>query len=110
MDLLSDVNVSNAPRRKLEEWGDDDGFGPMPDPTDDTTVANKNSRVVVLKHMFTLEDLEKDATLLLDLKEDVREECSSLGEVTNVVLYDVCASTPSTLIDFHFFNRKKKMV
>jgi len=26
--------------------------------------------------------------LLLDLKEDVREECSTLGEVTNVVLYD----------------------
>lgn len=47
------------------------------------------SRVVVLKHMFTLQELEEDATLLLDLKEDVREECSSLGEVTNVVLYDV---------------------
>jgi len=75
-------------QRKLEEWGDDDGFGPMPDPTDDTTVANKNSRVVVLKHMFALEDLENDPTLLLDLKDDVREECSSLGEVTNVVLYD----------------------
>lgn len=39
--------------------------------------------------MFTLEELAKDATLLLDLKEDVREECSILGEVTNVVLYDV---------------------
>lgn len=51
---------------------------------------NKNSRVVVLKHMFTLEGLEKDASLLLDLKEDVREECSTLGEVTNVVLHDVC--------------------
>lgn len=60
----------------------------MPDPADGTTVTNKNSRVVVLKHMFTLEDLENDPTLLLDLKEDVREECSSLGEVTNVVLYD----------------------
>ena len=39
--------------------------------------------------MFTLKELEEDASLLLDLKEDVREECSSLGEVTNVVLYDV---------------------
>jgi len=38
--------------------------------------------------MFTLEDLEKDTSLLLDLKEDVRDECSTLGEVTNVVLYD----------------------
>jgi HIV Tat-specific factor 1 len=39
--------------------------------------------------MFTLKGLEDDASLLLDLKEDVREECASLGEVTNVVLYDV---------------------
>jgi len=75
--------------RKLEEWGDDDGFGPAPDATDQMTFAGKNSRVVVLKHMFTIEDLEEDASLLLDLKEDVREECSTLGEVTNVVLYDV---------------------
>lgn len=40
--------------------------------------------------MFSLQELEEDASLLLDLKEDVRDECSSLGEVTNVVLYDVC--------------------
>ena len=39
--------------------------------------------------MFTLQELEEDASLLLDLKDDVREECSTLGEVTNVVLYDV---------------------
>jgi HIV Tat-specific factor 1 len=52
-------------------------------------VANKNGRVVVLKHMFTMKELEEDASLLLDLKEDVREECEGLGEVTNVVLYDV---------------------
>jgi len=41
-----------------------------------------------LKRMFTLKDLEDDPTLLLELKEDVREECETLGEVTNVVLYD----------------------
>ncbi|KAF8906559.1 hypothetical protein CPB84DRAFT_1835074 [Gymnopilus junonius] len=74
-------------QKKLEEWGADDGFGPMPDPVEET--APKSSRVVVLKHMFSLEELEKDTSLLLDLKEDVREECSSLGEVTNVVLYDL---------------------
>jgi HIV Tat-specific factor 1 len=43
---------------------------------------------VVLKHMFTLQELEEDPTALLDLKEDIREECEKLGEVTNVVLYD----------------------
>lgn len=53
--------------------------------------ANKNGRVVVLKHMFTLAELKEDPSLLLDLKEDVREECATLGDVTNVVLYDVRA-------------------
>lgn len=78
--------------RKLLEWDDEDGFGPMLQPEDAANVENKNSRVVVLKHMFTLKRLEDDASLLLDLKEDVREECASLGEVTNVVLYDVSHS------------------
>lgn len=81
--------------RKLEEWDDEDNFGPSLTDADrlgpgpQGAGANPNSRVVVLRHMFTLEELEKDATLLLDLKEDVREECETLGEVTNVVLYDV---------------------
>ncbi|EIW83023.1 hypothetical protein CONPUDRAFT_52939 [Coniophora puteana RWD-64-598 SS2] len=75
-------------QKKLQEWDDDDGFGPSKTEEDNSQALNKNSRVVVLKHMFAIEDLEKDATLLLDLKEDVREEASTLGEVTNVVLYD----------------------
>lgn len=68
--------------RKLADWDTDDEFGP-PGPKINT------SRVVVLKHMFTKQELAEDAALLLDLKDDVREECSTLGEVTNVVLYDV---------------------
>lgn len=83
--------------RKLEEWDDEDNFGPSPDPMDNTTATNKNARVVVLKHMFTLDELKKDATLLLDLKEDVREECSQIGDVTNVVLYDVRLDLPTEL-------------
>lgn len=49
--------------------------------------------------MFTLAELEEDTSLLLDLKEDVRDECSTLGEVTNVVLYDV--STLLSAISAH---------
>jgi len=75
-------------QKKLEDWDSGDEFGPSAAPTDNDTTANKNSRVVVLKHMFTLRELEEDATLLLDLKDDVREECSNLGDVTNVVIYD----------------------
>ena len=39
--------------------------------------------------MFTLQELEEDPAALLEIKEDVREECEKLGEVTNVVLYDL---------------------
>lgn len=92
--LLIDVH------RKIEEWGVDDGFGPMPDPAEELSNFTRSGRVVVLKHMFTLNDLAEDASLLLDLKEDVREECSSLGEVTNVVLYDVG-------LQFEFLNKNK---
>ena len=76
----------------MEDWDSEDEFGPSIDTSDQSNAANKNSRVVVLKHMFTIKELDEDASLLLDLKEDVREECSALGEVTNVVLYDVCAT------------------
>jgi len=81
--------------RKLEEWVDEDNFGPAITEEDTHISANKNSRVVVLKHMFTLKEIEEDPSLLLDLKEDVREECETLGEVTNVVLYDVRQYLPS---------------
>ncbi|KAI8645090.1 hypothetical protein BD408DRAFT_339447 [Parasitella parasitica] len=49
----------------------------------------KFSKIVILKNMYTQEELDTDPTLLLELKEDVREECEKLGEVTNVILYDV---------------------
>jgi len=75
-------------QKKLLEWDDEDGFGPSMTAEDNDNAVNKNSRVVVLKYMFTLKELAEDTSLLLELKEDVREECSTLGEVTNVVLYD----------------------
>ena len=74
----------------MEDWDSEDEFGPTLTVMDKfSNQVNKNGRVVVLKHMFTLEELEEDPSLLLDLKEDVREECAILGDVTNVVLYDV---------------------
>lgn len=59
------------------------------DEKDKLRAAQAKIRSVLLKYMFTLQELEEDAALLLDLKEEVREECETLGEVTNVVLYDV---------------------
>jgi HIV Tat-specific factor 1 len=94
--------------RKLEEWVDEDNFGPAITEEDTHISANKNSRVVVLKHMFTLKELEDDPSLLLDLKEDVREECETLGEVTNVVLYDVRQYIPSFVILFSSHRLQKE--
>ncbi len=65
--------------RKKLDWDDDQ---------DKKTTLNKHARVVVLKNMFTLQELDEDPALLLDLKEDVRQECERFGPVTNVVLYD----------------------
>lgn len=33
--------------------------------------------------------MQEDPTAILDIKEDIREECSKLGNVSNVVLYDL---------------------
>ncbi|OKL60040.1 hypothetical protein UA08_04530 [Talaromyces atroroseus] len=66
---------------KLADWDDDDPSA-LPD------TSSRLEKVVVLKHMFTLEEIEKDPAAILDIKEDIRDECSKLGDITNVVLYD----------------------
>ncbi|OQD70289.1 hypothetical protein PENDEC_c025G06076 [Penicillium decumbens] len=66
---------------KLADWDDDDPSA-LPD------TSSRMERIVILKHMFTLKELEEDVAAILDIKEDIREECSKIGEVTNVVLYD----------------------
>lgn len=66
---------------RLADWDDDD-----PSAIQDT--SSRADKVVILKHMFTLQELEEDSAAILDIKEDIREECAKLGEVTNVVLFD----------------------
>lgn len=51
--------------------------------------SNRMARVVVLRGMFAPSDLDKDPALSLDLKEDVREEAETMGQVTSITLYDV---------------------
>lgn len=87
----------------LTDWDDDD-----PLLRNNPTV--RQERTVVLKGLFTLEELkvsspirlygnadlvrltlaiQEDVEAILDIKEDVRNECNKIGEVTNVVLYDL---------------------
>ncbi|OCK83087.1 splicing factor U2AF-associated protein 2 [Lepidopterella palustris CBS 459.81] len=65
---------------KLTDWDDDEPALP--------TMSSRFDKVVILKHMFTLQELQEDPAAILDIKEDIRDECSKLGEVTNVVLFD----------------------
>ena len=74
----------------MGDWDFEDGFGSMEDPVEEKRPLV--SRVTVLKHMFTLQELNDDSSLLLELKEDVREEAENLGDVINVVLYDVSSN------------------
>lgn len=67
---------------RLADWDDDEPSALM-----DT--SSRWDKVVILKHMFTLQELEEDSAAILDIKEDIREECAKLGEVTNVVLFDL---------------------
>lgn len=66
---------------RLADWSDDE-ISAIPD------TGSRWDKVVLLKHMFTLEEIKEDPAAILDIKEDIREECSKLGEVTNVVLFD----------------------
>ncbi|PIO58469.1 hypothetical protein TELCIR_20095, partial [Teladorsagia circumcincta] len=43
---------------------------------------------VVIKNLFTLEMMMRNAALLLDLKEEVQQSCSKYGVVKKVVVYD----------------------
>ncbi|KAL1877083.1 hypothetical protein VTK73DRAFT_8891 [Phialemonium thermophilum] len=70
-------------RAKLSDWDDDDPSTIYPD-----SKSSRWDKVVILTHMFTLEELEEDPASLLEIKEDIREECEKLGPVTNVVLFD----------------------
>ncbi|CAO3612177.1 unnamed protein product [Cunninghamella blakesleeana] len=65
--------------------------------------SEKFSKIVILKNMYTQQELDDDPTLLLELKEDVREECEKLGEVTNVILYD---KSPGGIISVRFMEQK----
>ena len=76
---------------KLADWDDDDG-GSHPLAASAGLAearAPRWDKVVILTHMFTLRELEEDPAALLDIKDDIREECEKLGPVTNVVLFDL---------------------
>jgi HIV Tat-specific factor 1 len=66
---------------------------------DDSKQMEKFNKICILKHCFSPKEIDQDPTLLIDLKEDVRDECEKLGKVTNVTLYD---THPDGVISIRF--------
>ncbi|KPI42193.1 Splicing factor U2AF-associated protein 2 [Cyphellophora attinorum] len=81
-DLKRIIKKSQKMNNKLADWDDDD-------PQQMPETSSKFDKVVILKHMFTPAELEEDPSAILDIKEDIRDECAKLGAVTNVILYDL---------------------
>ncbi|ETN36549.1 uncharacterized protein HMPREF1541_08827 [Cyphellophora europaea CBS 101466] len=79
------IKKTQKMNHRLADWDDDD-------PQQLAETSSKWDKVVILKHMFTPKELEEDPSAILDIKEDIRDECSKLGNITNVVLYDLEAT------------------
>lgn len=68
---------------KLADWSDDEEYLAQAQ-----AATSRWNKIVILRHMFTLQELEDDPAVLLEIKEDIRDECTKLGTVTNLVLFD----------------------
>ncbi|KAJ5360757.1 Nuclear mRNA splicing factor-associated protein [Penicillium concentricum] len=70
--------------KKLSDWGDDEAEQTMKA----MKAAEEARRHVILKPMFTLKELEDDPLASIEIQQDIRSECSKIGEVTKVVVWD----------------------
>ncbi|KAF2460737.1 hypothetical protein BDY21DRAFT_130815 [Lineolata rhizophorae] len=71
--------------RKVEDWNSDEETEEMGKPKKPIRNADK---WVVLKHMFTLKELEDDPDAFDEIIDDVREECAKIAPVNSVLLFD----------------------
>ncbi|KAJ8919756.1 hypothetical protein NQ315_006285 [Exocentrus adspersus] len=49
---------------------------------------SKHERVVIIKNLFDPSVFDTDVSLILEFQQDLRDECSKLGQVRKVILYD----------------------
>ncbi|KAJ5789967.1 uncharacterized protein N7518_006978 [Penicillium psychrosexuale] len=70
--------------KKLSDWGDDEAELAAKA----RQAAEEARRHVVLKHMFTLEELEEDPLATIEIHEDITSECAKIGPVLKVMIWD----------------------
>lgn len=85
---------------KLADWDDDDNTTTS---AKDGASSKRWEKVVILKHVFTLDELGADVTAASDIKDDIMAGCEAIGTVTNVILYD---AEPDGVVSVKFQHRE----
>lgn len=87
-ELKGDYNPSLKPKKKKKKKKKAAGQDKLLDWVDRPKKRSKFDRIVILKQMFDHKDFEKDPSLILELKEDLRTECTKYGEIKKVLVFD----------------------
>lgn len=53
-----------------------------------TDLRPKEAKIVIMKHCFNPKDFLEDATLITDIRDDIKEECETIGPVKKVLIFD----------------------
>lgn len=70
-------------QQKLNDWDEEEVKRVK------TESREKQAKVVTLKRVFTIEELQEDVDAEMDIKEDIYSGCGAIGTVRNVTLYDL---------------------
>ncbi|EPY50160.1 U2 snRNP-associated protein Uap2 [Schizosaccharomyces cryophilus OY26] len=84
---VSDSVKKKVQRKRQQQLQKISSWGEVEEEIDEKR-RKRFGKILVLKHIFTLDELDAQPELLLDLKEDITAEAEKCGRVTNVVLYD----------------------
>lgn len=76
LENLADMTIS-----RRTEWSDDE------EPSELRQTSSRWDKVVVVKNVFTSDDLEDDEAMD-EIKEDMEEEAEKFGQVSNITLFD----------------------
>lgn len=84
-------NKTNALKRRLADWGEPQGGAAS---KADIIKRKIWDKIVIIESMFRPAELQQDAMLEFELKQDIQEECDKLGigrDITKIIVYDVSA-------------------
>ncbi|GME23137.1 Nuclear mRNA splicing factor-associated [Neofusicoccum parvum] len=70
-------------KKRLSQWDDDED-----EPARPAHASGRWEKIVVLKNMYTLQEIEEDPDVEEEIKDDIMEEGSKFGEVEKVYIFN----------------------